>query len=244
MQGAADQGHARASFVALAGRTELRGPEDLAGTAIKEISRLHLGRLHPLDMCGNNCGCLPPIVEDIFHVLWHHNRGARLAPAIILGFTGLAQAQLVTQDLTQGVTPADLVSTLVGPGVAVTNIQFSGDNVAAGKVSGGTGIIGFANGIILSSGCISNVIPAGGLNTASDVTCDNQQPGDPDLDALIPGYETLDRCVLRIRLRVSEHSSHFVPIRLFVGGIQRVGQYLFQRCLRVFRQRRQRRAAA
>ena len=51
-----------------AGRTELRGPEDLAGTAIKEISRLHLGRLHPLDMCGNNCGCLPPIVEEISHV--------------------------------------------------------------------------------------------------------------------------------------------------------------------------------
>ncbi len=110
--------------------------------------------------------------------------------------TGTAHAQLVTQGLDQGLTPADLVNTLVGPGVTITNIQYSGANTAAGKFSGGTGIIGFANGIMLSTGCISNVIPAGGMNNSDSITCDNQQPGDPDLDALIPGYTTFDRCVL------------------------------------------------
>ena len=141
-------------------------------------------------------------------------------------------------------TPADLVSTLVGPGVAVTNIQFSGDNVAAGKVSGGTGIIGFANGIILSSGCISNVIPAGGLNTASDVTCDNQQPGDPDLDALIPGYETLDRCVLEFDFECQNIQVISFQYVFSSEEYNEYGQYLLQRCLRLFRQRRQRGAAA
>ena len=109
--------------------------------------------------------------------------------------SGQAQ-QLVTQDLTQGLTPTDLVNTLVGPGVTVTHVQFHGVDAAAGKVSGGTGIIGFANGIILSTGCIGNVIPQNGLNNFNDNTCDNQQPGDPDLDAQIPGFTTFDRCVL------------------------------------------------
>lgn len=115
---------------------------------------------------------------------------------VVLGVTAAAQAQLVTQDLTQGLTPEDLVNTLVGPGVTVTNVQYLGADAAAGKVSGGTGIIGFANGIMLSSGCIANVVAAGGLNNYSDLTCDNGQPGDPDLDALIPGYTTFDRSVL------------------------------------------------
>jgi hypothetical protein len=119
-----------------------------------------------------------------------------LAAGIILGAVGTAHAQLVTQDLSQGLTPADLVNSLVGPGVVVTDIQFAGADVAAGKVSGGTGIIGFANGIMLSSGCISNVVAVGGSNNANDITCDNAQPGDPDLDALIPGYTTFDRTVL------------------------------------------------
>jgi hypothetical protein len=109
---------------------------------------------------------------------------------------GPVSAQLVTQDLSQGLTPEDLVATLVGPGVAVSDIQFAGADVAAGKVSGGTGIIGFANGIMLSSGCISNAVAVGGMNNDNYITCDNAQPGDPDLDALIPGYTTFDRAVL------------------------------------------------
>lgn len=114
----------------------------------------------------------------------------------VLGFVGPARAQLVTEDLTAALSATDLVNTLVGPGVTVTNIQFFGANSAAGTFSGGTGIVGFANGIILSSGCVSNVIAVNGLNNSSGTTCDNQEPGDPELDLLIPGYTTFDRCVL------------------------------------------------
>jgi hypothetical protein len=49
---------------------------------------------------------------------------------------------------------------------------------------------------MLSTGCISNAVALGGMNNDSGITCDNQQPGDSDLDALIPGYTTYDRCVL------------------------------------------------
>ncbi len=114
----------------------------------------------------------------------------------VFGFAGTTCAQLITEDLTGPLSATDLVNALVGPGVTVTNIHYSGANNAAGTFSGGTGIIGFANGIILSSGCVSNVVAVDGLNNSSSTTCDNNEPGDPDLDLLIPGYTTFDRSVL------------------------------------------------
>ena len=113
-----------------------------------------------------------------------------------LGIVGAANAQLVVQDLTGGLNAGDLVTALVGPGVTVTNVQFAGDNTAAGTFSGGTSALGFANGIILSSGCVTNVLAIGGMNNSNNSTCDNNNPGDVDLDTLIPGYQTFDRCTL------------------------------------------------
>ena len=90
---------------------------------------------------------------------------------------------LVTSDMqTGGQTPASLVQALVGPGAIVSNIQFTGSNIAAGTFSGGTGIIGFEQGVILSSGNIASV--AGPMNDQANTTTDLLQPGDPDLDAL------------------------------------------------------------
>ncbi|MCB9857421.1 MAG: choice-of-anchor L domain-containing protein [Phycisphaerales bacterium] len=107
---------------------------------------------------------------------------------------------LVTQDLNAGLTPADLVTALLGPGVSVSNISYTGANVAGGTFSGGTGIIGFESGIMLSSGDISF---APGPNTQDDVTSDNLQPGDVDLDGLIPGFTTFDACVLEFDFECS-----------------------------------------
>jgi hypothetical protein len=100
---------------------------------------------------------------------------------------------LGTQDLNAGLTPADLVTALLGPGVTVFNVTFTGANPAAGTFVGGTGIVGFESGIILSSGDIA-FVP--GPNTQDDVTADNLGNGDIDLDGLIPGYSTFDACVL------------------------------------------------
>ena len=101
---------------------------------------------------------------------------------------------IVTMDMaTGGVTPTGLVQALVGPGVATSNIAFNGAPVAAGTFSGGTGIVGFAQGIILGSGNIGSV--AGPANIAPDTSTDNLMPGDADLDALVTGL-TQDASVL------------------------------------------------
>lgn len=105
-------------------------------------------------------------------------------------------AQLVTSDLTTGSTPNDLVNQLLGGSVTISNVTFVGANTAAGTFSGGTGILGFDAGIMLSSGDIANAKPIGGLNNFDDISADNQLNGDADLDALIPGYTTFDASVL------------------------------------------------
>ncbi len=100
---------------------------------------------------------------------------------------------LETVDLNSGLTPTALANSLMGGGVTVSNVTYSGVNVSAGTFSNGTEIIGFYSGIILSSGNISNVI---GPNTYDGISEDNYMPGDADLDTLIPGYDTYDASVL------------------------------------------------
>jgi hypothetical protein len=99
---------------------------------------------------------------------------------------------LVVQDLTGALTPQDLAESLAGAGVTVSNVTYVGAEVAAGTFTGGTGIVGFESGIILSSGAANNVI---GPNEFPDVSLDNVLPGDPDLDTLST-FPTLDAAVL------------------------------------------------
>lgn len=103
-----------------------------------------------------------------------------------------ADANLSVVDMSN-LTPEDLVTSLLGDGVTVSNVEFTGSNVAAGKFSGGSEIIGFDSGVILSSGSVHNVI---GPNQEDGATGVNDLPGDSDLDALIPGYTTNDATIL------------------------------------------------
>lgn len=101
---------------------------------------------------------------------------------------------LSTQDLTQGVTATQLAQTLAGTGVTVSNVTYTGADSAAGTFSGGTDIVGFESGIILSSGIIRNVI---GPNTMPDVTSYNFTAGDAALNALTgDGNATHDAAIL------------------------------------------------
>ena len=101
---------------------------------------------------------------------------------------------LATSDMaTGGQTPASLVTALVGAGVTITNIQFDGAPWAAGTFTGGTGVVGFEQGVLLSSGDISSVI--GPSNLIGSTSTDNLWGGDADLDALVGGG-TQDACVL------------------------------------------------
>ncbi len=101
-----------------------------------------------------------------------------------------------TIDLNTLGTPDALVQALIGSGPdapIIHSVTYTGVNIAAGTFSGGTGIIGFEDGIILSTGNIASVV---GPNQLDNTTTDNGQPGDPDLDNLIPGYQTFDATVL------------------------------------------------
>jgi uncharacterized repeat protein (TIGR01451 family) len=119
-----------------------------------------------------------------------------LVAATMLTTTSVWQASaspgLVTTDLNGGITPEDLAEALAGAGVAVSNVTYVGANVAAGSFSGGTGIVGFEEGILLSSGDIANVV---GPNEVDDITTNNDLPGDEDLTAL-SGFPTNDASVL------------------------------------------------
>jgi hypothetical protein len=99
---------------------------------------------------------------------------------------------LVVQDLTGVLTPNDLANALAGEGVTVSNVTYVGADVAAGGFSGGTGIIGFEEGMILGSGSVVDVV---GPNTSDGVTTNNGTAGDADLDAL-SGFVTEDAAVL------------------------------------------------
>jgi uncharacterized repeat protein (TIGR01451 family) len=103
-----------------------------------------------------------------------------------------ASPGLTTEDLAGSLTPEDLASALVGSGVTVSNVTYVGPDVAAGSFTGGTGIIGFEDGVILSSGNIANVV---GPNASDGITTANGTAGDPDLDAL-SGFSTFDAAVL------------------------------------------------
>ena len=115
-----------------------------------------------------------------------------LLAAVVVALPAAAAPGLTTSDLTSGVTPTDLANAMAGPGVTVSNVTYSGANVAAGTFAGGTGIIGFEDGIILSSGSIGNAI---GPNVNDGITTSNSTPGDSDLTALA-GVTTLDAAVL------------------------------------------------
>jgi hypothetical protein len=110
---------------------------------------------------------------------------------------------LVVMDFNDGVTPERLVDELFGdPSLrqAVGNIHFTGHSEnpqlkpqSAGIFTGGSGIIGFERGIILSSGKAKGVV---GPNTQSALSNSHGAPGDPDLDALAAPDITNDATVL------------------------------------------------
>lgn len=104
-----------------------------------------------------------------------------------------ASTGIITQDLNSGATPTALVNSLLGGGVTVSNVVFTGNNRAAGLFTGGTGIIGFESGVILSSGDIRNVV---GPNAQNGITTNNGLSGDAALNSLIPGYTTYDAAKL------------------------------------------------
>src|SRR3972149_8907999 len=97
-----------------------------------------------------------------------------LVPLVVVALVApsVAHAQSVTTDLNAGLPCDDLANTLVGAGITISNVTCTANTQAAAKqamgtFTGGTGIIGFGSGVILSSGAIAGVV---GPNTSDGLS--------------------------------------------------------------------------
>lgn len=90
-------------------------------------------------------------------------------------------------------TPDQLAATLAGPGVSISNVNFTGNPASAGSFTfTDPTVVGFSQGIVMSSGSAVDVV---GPNQYDDVTTFYNLPGDANLDTL-SGFGTFDASVL------------------------------------------------
>ncbi len=130
------------------------------------------------------------------------------------------RATIAVSDMTNGVTSADLVNSILGGGVTISNIVYTGAPIASGTFTGGINAgISIDQGIILSSG---GAALATGPNTSDGMTSDNLLPGDADLDLILGEGSSYDATVLEF---------DFVPTTLnfqftFVMGSEEYEEYI------------------
>jgi len=119
---------------------------------------------------------------------------ALLGLAAVLWITTptLAAKALLVEDLTGTLTATDLANELVGSGITISGVTFTGAPAAGGRFSDPDAVIGFDSGIILGSGSVLDVV---GPNISDSTGTGNGTPGDPDLDAL-SSVTTFDAAVL------------------------------------------------
>lgn len=123
---------------------------------------------------------------------------------IILPFIGGAQL------LTQGGVPANLVqNVLLGPGVNISNITYTGSTGAIGQFTANGTNLGMSSGIVMTTGTITNN-GAGphGPNNQEDAGIDNSQPGYSLLSNLV-GTQTFDASVLEFDFQTCSDSIRF-----------------------------------
>ncbi len=130
--------------------------------------------------------------------------------------TGLSTSDLTTNSV------QDLVNELLGPGVTTSNITMEGNNAQLGLFTGGTGVIGFEQGIVLSSGTVSTV--EGPVNFTEGASTDFFAPGDIDLD-MLAGTTTFDAAVLEFDFECT--ASTTVSFQ-FVFASEEYNEYVFQ----------------
>lgn len=106
-----------------------------------------------------------------------------------------ADGVIKVDDLTDStLTPTALAQSLVGAGVAISNVKYTGALRAAGTFTSSANILGFTGGIVLSSGSAHNVE---GTNCKDGLSVDNGEPGDADLNTIVgAGNTTNDAAVL------------------------------------------------
>jgi hypothetical protein len=127
------------------------------------------------------------------------------------------QTSVAVTDLTNGETPGQLAQSLVGSGVTISNVTYTGSARAAGEFTQGASSIGLGSGVVLSSGKVETESTdsrcsvgvegpdtcyeaTGGKPAGPSGTADSTAfglPGDPDLNALVSPATTYDAAVLQ-----------------------------------------------
>lgn len=98
---------------------------------------------------------------------------------LVLFSSSMAWSQMTVGPLGSQ-NPAILVIPIVGVGVSASNVTYQGIGSSAATFSGGSPIVGFDSGIILSTGSATGVFGSAGVTSS---TC-NGLPGDTDMAAL------------------------------------------------------------
>lgn len=123
-------------------------------------------------------------------------------PCVRIGVTAVAVAALVSapaaamavssvNDLTVQ-SSTDLAQSLVGAGVTISNVVYTGGTSASGSFTGGASSVGFDSGVLLTSGAAADAL---GPNNSSNTSTNNSLAGDSDLTSL-SGVPTNDASVL------------------------------------------------
>lgn len=119
-------------------------------------------------------------------------------------------------------TPQQLVQTiLIGNGVSASNVTYNGAPVAIGSFNGTASNIGISNGILLTTGNLTNAV---GPNNLGGQGLNNNRPGDADLNT-ISGVTTFDASILEFDFIPASDTLRFNYVFAseeypeFVGGI-------------------------
>ncbi|MGB1206403.1 MAG: choice-of-anchor L domain-containing protein [Chitinophagales bacterium] len=112
-------------------------------------------------------------------------------------------AQLVVDN---SQTDDEMVQSLAGEGVVVSNIIFECPDGAYGTFNGQNSNVGMNSGLILTSGTIENAI---GPNNNGGITGANGTLGDPDLDQIAGVLGTNDACAVYFDVEVASDTLKF-----------------------------------
>lgn len=117
--------------------------------------------------------------------------------SLCCAFIYVTNAQLVVSEEPNDTT---FIYSLAGPGVTISGLSRTCGESGSGFYNATAAYVGIDSGIILTSGTIENALgPNASGSTSGFVGTD----GDPDLDALIPGYYTYDACVIEFDMTVA-----------------------------------------
>ena len=144
--------------------------------------------------------------------------------SIVLDIQGWgADTVIKVDDLTDStLTPTALAQSLVGTGVAISNVTYTGAKRAAGMFTSSANVLGFTNGVVLSSGSARNVA---GPNCEDGMSVDNGEPGDADLDTIVgEGNITNDAAVLQFDFVPTSSTISFQ----YVFASEEYNDYVFQ----------------